>query len=226
MNEFEIIRATITVVMMSVATHYDVKTRYVDDRIWIFGLSSFAAVSLVFIFVFGTNVQELINPLNMIGMLSGIGIAFTGWIMKFRGMGYATGDLFGLLTLSIILPSFDGIVIPILVIIFAGILSIMITIAINLGINIKSKNIFSEFDEPSYKKILACFIIHKKLENENFVFPAEITIAGKRKFQFRHEPDTQEFASEINGVYVCTAPPMMISVLVGLGFTIITALVL
>jgi preflagellin peptidase FlaK len=226
MNEFEITRATIIVVMMSVATYYDVKTRYVDDKVWIFGLSSFAVASLVFIFVFGTNIQELINPLNMIGMISGIGIAFTGWVMKFKGMGYATGDFFGLSTLSAILPSFNGIVIPILVIIFSCVLSITITIAANLRINIKSKNFFSEFDEPSYKKILACFIIHKKTGKENFTFPAETTVAGKRKFQFRHEPDTQKFASEIKGIYVCAAPPMMISILAGLGFAIITSLVL
>jgi len=80
-SEFEIIRATIAVGMMSVATYYDVKTRYVDDRIWVFGLCSFAAASLAFVFVFGTSVQELIGPLNIIGMMSGIGIAFTGWIM-------------------------------------------------------------------------------------------------------------------------------------------------
>ena len=34
-SEFEIIRATIAVGMISVATNYDVKTRYVDDRVWV-----------------------------------------------------------------------------------------------------------------------------------------------------------------------------------------------
>lgn len=226
MNEFEIIRATIAVGMMAVATYYDVKTRYVDDRVWVFGLGTFAATSLVFIFVFGTNIQELISPLNIIGMMSGMGIAFTGWIMKFKGMGYATGDFFGLLTLFAILPSFYGIVIPILVIIISCLFSVSITLGTNLRINIKSKNLFSEFDEPIYKKILAYFIIHKKIENEKFTFPAEIMISGKRKFQFRHEPDAQEFTTEIKEVYVCTTTPMMMSILAGLGFAVIAALAL
>jgi len=226
MNEFEIIRAVITVGMMSVATYWDVKTRYVDDRVWVFGLGSFAIVSAVFIFVFETSTQELIGPLNIIGMMSGMGIAFAGWIMKSNGMGYATGDFFGLLALSIILPRFDGIIIPILAIMFASVLSIMIAVTINLRINIKSKNFFSEFDEPAYKKVLAYFIIHRKMENENFTFPAEITVNGKRKFQFRHDPDTQEFSSKTKGVYVYTTTPMMTYILVGLCCAITMALVL
>jgi Flp pilus assembly protein protease CpaA len=226
MNEFEIIRAMIAIGMLSVAAYLDVKTRYVDDRVWIFGLSSFAIISAVFIFVFETSIQELIGPLNVIGMMSGIGIAFAGWIMKFNGMGYATGDFFGLLALSIVLPRFDGIVIPILVIMFASVLCIMITIACNLRINIKTKDFFSEFDEPAYKKVLAYFIIHRKMGNENFTFPAEITINGKRKFQFRHDPDTQEFSSETEGTYVCATMPMMTYILAGLCCAITAALAL
>ena len=226
MNEFEIVRAVITVGMISVATYYDVKTRYVDDRVWVFGLGSFAIMSLGFIFLFGMNIQELINPLSIIGMMSGMGIAFTGWIMKFNGFGYATGDFIGMLALSAILPSFDGIIIPILVLIFSCVLGTVITIAVNLKINIKSKNFFSEFDEPVYKKILAYFIIHKKAENENFTFPAEITVDGKRKFQFRHEPDTQEFVSKTKVIYVCTTIPMMIFMLVGLGVALAVSLLL
>lgn len=226
MNEFEIIRAAITIGMMSVATYWDVKTRYVDDRVWIFGLGSFVIASAVFIFVFETSTQELIGPLNIIGTMSGIGIAFAGWIMKFNGMGYATGDFFGLSALSVVLPRFDGIVIPILVIMFASVLSIMITITLNLRNNIKTKNFFSEFDEPAYKKVLAYFIIHRKMENENFTFPAEITVNGKRKFQFRHDPDTQEFSSDTSGVYVFTTTPMITYILAGLGCAITVALVL
>ncbi|WKT57227.1 prepilin peptidase [Candidatus Nitrosotenuis chungbukensis] len=226
MNEFEIIRVAITIGMMSVATYWDVKTRYVDDRVWVFGLGSFIAISAVFIFVFETSIQELIGPLNIIGMMSGIGIAFAGWIMKFNGIGYATGDFFGLLSLSVILPKFDGVVIPILTIMFASVLCVMITVILNLKINIKSKNFFSEFDEPAYKKILAYFTIHKKMENENFTFPAEITVNGKRKFQFRHDPDTQEFSSDAKETYVCTTTPMMPYILAGLGCAITAALVL
>lgn len=226
MNEFEISRAMIAIGIMSVATYYDVKTRYVDDKVWIIGLGFFMIVSLVFIFVFRISVQELISPLNIIGMMSGIGIAFTGWVMKFRGMGHATGDFFGLLTLFTILPSFYGITIPILVIIISCLFSIIITLWTNLRINIKSKNFFSEFDEPLYKKILAYFIIHKKIESEKFTFPAEITISGKRKFQFKHEPDAQEFITETKEIYVFTTTPMMLSVLTGLGFAIIVALAL
>jgi hypothetical protein len=226
MNEFEIIRASITIGMMSVATYLDVKTRYVDDRVWVFGLGSFAIALATFIFVFEASIQELIGPLNIIGMMSGIGIAFAGWIMKFNGMGYATGDLFGLSALSFILPVFDGIIIPVLVILFASVFSIMITVALNLRINIKSKNFFAEFDEPSYRKALAYFIIHRKTKNEIFTFPAETTVNGKRKFQFRHDPDTQEFSSDAKETYVCTTIPMMASILAGLVCTIMASLVL
>lgn len=225
MNEFEIIRSAIAISMVSVAAYFDVKTRYVDDRVWVFGLGSFGFVSLVFFFA-GNDIQELIKPVNLIGMVSGMGIAFTGWVMKFKGAGYATGDFFGLLALSVILPSFNGIVIPILVIIISCILATVSTITANLKHNISSKNRFSEFDEPTYKKIMAFFMIHKKSENENFTFPAEITVDGKRKFLFRHNPDTQEFTFHTKGIYVCTTPPMMISILVSLCFVIFSALVL
>lgn len=225
MNEFEITRAAVTIGMISVATYWDVKTRYVDDRVWIFGLCSFVIASAVFIFVFETGIQELVGPLNIIGMMSGIGIALAGWILKFSGMGYATGDFFGLLAISIILPEFDGVVIPILTIMFASILSIITAVTLNLRINIRSRNFFPEFDEPAYKKVLAWLIIHRKTENEKFTFPAETTINGKRKFQFRHDPDTQEFASDTEGVYVCTTMPMMPYLLAGLICTIIMTLI-
>lgn len=226
MSEFEITRTAIAVGMILVATYYDVKTRYVDDMVWVFGLCSFAAVSLTFIFAFGASIQELISPLNIIGMTSGIGIAFTGWIMKFRGMGYATGDFFGLSVLFIILPSFDGIAIPTLVIIASCLFSVIVTLGINLRINIKTKNLFSEFDEPLYRKILAYFIIHKKAGNEKFTFPAEVMVSGKRRFQFRHDPDSQEFATQTEPLYVYTTMPMMMSILVGLCFAIIAAMAL
>lgn len=208
---------------ISFATYSDVKTRYVDDRIWIFAVCLFAIASFIFVVVLGTSPQVIIHPLNIIGTTSGIGIAFSGWIMKFKGMGYATGDFFGLMVLSIILPSFNGIIIPVLAILLSCVLSIVITVAANLRINLKSRDFFSVFDEPAYKKILAYFIIHKKTVSENFVFPAERMISGKRKFQFRHEPDTQEFVTDVKEIYVCAAPPMMISILVGLTVVIIAA---
>lgn len=226
MSEFEVIRAAIAIGMMSVATYYDVRTRYVDDRVWVISLGIFAAVSLVFIFGFGVGIQELISPLNTIGMMSGFGITFTGWIMKFGGIGYSTGDLFGLLTLFTILPSFYEIPIPIIIITSSCLFSVVITIGINLRINIKSKNLFSEFDEPAYKKMLAYCMMHKKTENEKFTFPAEITVAGKRKFQFRHDPDVQKFTTETKRGYVCSTVPMMLSILVGLCFAIITSITL
>lgn len=211
---------------MSVAAYHDVKTRCVDDRVWIFGIGAFVAASLIFICGFGASIQELISPLNIIGMMSGIGIAFTGWIMKFRGMGYATGDFFGLLALFAILPSFYGIVIPIPVIIISCLFSVIITLGTNLGINIKSKNLFAEFDEPAYRKMLAYFTIHKKIEKEKFTFPAETMVSGKRKFQFRHDPDAQEFCTEAKQVYVCPTTPMTMSILAGLCLVIIAALTL
>ncbi len=226
MNEFEISRAAIAIGMMAVATYSDVKTRYVDDRVWILGLCSFAITAAVFIFVFEASVQELIGPLNIIGMMSGIGIAFTGWIIRSNGIGYATGDFFGLLALSIILPRFDGITVPILVIICASAFSIICTVIHNLKINIKSRNFFSEFDEPVCKKMLAYLTIHRKMENENFTFPAETVVNGKRKFQFRHNSDTQEFSSEVKESYVCTATPMMLYILAGLWCVITMTLII
>ncbi len=190
--------------MFAVAAFFDVKERKIHDIVWLaFG----GAGAVLYSF-------EFPDIMDIVSMAVGVGLALAFWFFRL----YAGADAFALISLSVILPTYNGFIIPLSTVVTATAISIIYGVIYNIAVNSKTfllndKKIFDEFDEPIYRKLVAFFLIHKKSKNEKFVFPAETTISTRRKFRFRYDPD-DEFSKD--EVYVSLAMPLTLFFLIGI----------
>ena len=178
-SEITAIRILLLMVMLGVASIFDVKTRKIPDIIWVvFG--GFGAVLYVF---------DGVTSYEILSMLTTGAIAMLLYLYKITG----TGDVFAMLSMAVILPVHYGFVmVPIAVLIASFFLVIISVILYNASLNvldmIRTRNmIFSEFNESKYKKIFAFFTIHRKRSFERFVVPAEKSMSitpNKKSFVF------------------------------------------
>jgi hypothetical protein len=200
----EEIRVVVAISMFAVAAFFDVKERKIHDIVWL-AFGGMGAALYAF---------EFPDIIDVVSVVVGISLASTFWFFRL----YAGADALALISLSVILPTYHGFIIPLSMVVIATAISVIYGIAYNIAANSKTflydnKKIFEEFDEPIYRKIAAFFLIHKKTKNEKFVFPAEKTVSGRRKFRFRYDPD-DEFSKD--EMYVSLAMPLTLFFLIGL----------
>lgn len=190
--------------MFVVAAFSDVRQRRIHDIIWMaFG----GAGAVLYAF-------EFPNITDIVSMVVGTSLASAFWFLRL----YAGADALALISLSVILPTYNGIIIPLSVVLIATALSAIYGVVYNMAANSKTflfnnKKIFEEFDEPIHRKLAAFFLIHKKAKNEKFVFPAERIVSQRRKFRFRYDPDDEFSKGE---AYVSLAMPLTLFFLIGL----------
>lgn len=195
--------------MLGIASHYDLKSREVNDIVWIvFGTSG------AFLYLFDV---PILSHITLVGISLGILTSIFCWVLRLCG----GADVLCIIALSVILPAYNDIPVAIIVLVIASAMSATYVIAFNVYKNTKSiilnKTLFSEINESVYKKLVAFFIIHQRTKNEKYGFPADLVVDGKRKFVFRHNPDTEKFG---NGKYVMTAVPLVPFLMIGLVFFI------
>ncbi len=206
----EIVHITLVISMLSIATLFDLKTRTINDVIWII----FATIG------FTTNMF-----LGYVGIkyLIIVGICVLVSLLCKRMKIIATADMLCIITLSVIITEFNNVkFISLLITMNAFVLSFFYVIITNVLFNLKDltkHSLFYEIDESFMKKIFAIFYIHKKKKFEKFIFPGITEINGKKKFVFSHDPDTQYFKESIS--YVRLAVPLMPFLLLASVFTII-----
>jgi len=199
----EEIRIVIAVSMFAIAAFFDVRERRIHDIIWLaFG----GAGTVLYAF-------EFPDIIDIVSVGVGVSLASIFWFFRL----YAGADALALISLSVILPTYNGFIIPLSTVVIATGISIIYGLVYNLVVNSKTflnnKKIFEEFDEPTYRKLAAFFLIHKKTKNEKFVFPAERIVSEKRKFRFRYDPDDEFSKDEL---YVSLAMPLTLFFLIGL----------
>lgn len=199
----EEIQVVIAISMFALAAFFDVKERKIHDIVWLaFG----GAGAVLYAF-------EFPNIIDIMSVAVGVSLALTFWFFRL----YAGADTLALISLSVILPTYNGFIIPLSTVVIATAISIIYGLVYNLVVNSKTflnnKKIFEEFDEPTYRKLAAFFLIHKKAKNEKFVFPAERIVSEKRKFRFRYDPD-DEFSKD--EAYVSLAMPLTLFFLIGI----------
>ena len=199
----EEIRVVIAISMFAVAAFTDVKERRIHDIVWlVFGGTG----AILYAF-------EFPDITDVVSMVVGASLASAFWFFRL----YAGADALALLSLSVILPTYNGFMIPLGMVVIATAISVIYGIVYNIAVNSKTflnnKKIFEEFDEPIYRKLAAFFLIHKKTKNEKFVFPAERIVSERRKFRFRYDPDNEFSKDE---VYVSLAMPLTLFFLIGL----------
>jgi preflagellin peptidase FlaK len=211
MNEIELIRVLVAFTMLGAASYYDVRSREINDLLWVvFG----AAGAFLYVFdAFSFSITTAIWA----GLT--LFVAFLCWMLRLCG----DADVLALVTLSVILPSHEQVPATIVVLVIASAIAFSYALTNNVYKNLKSlitnRELFADMDEPFYKKLVAFFIIHAR--NRKFEFSAETMIDGKRKFVFRHEPNSETFG---NSNYVTTALPLMPFLLISLVFFIMISL--
>lgn len=199
----EEIRVVIAISMLAVAAFFDVRERKIHDIVWL----AFGGAGVV-LYSF-----EFPGIIDIVSVATGISLALAFWFFRL----YAGADALALISLSVILPSYSGFIIPLGTVVIATTISIIYGVIYNIAVNSKTfllndKKIFEEFDEPACRKLAAFFLIHKKAKNEKFVFPAERIVSEKRKFRFRHDPDGEFSKDE---AYVSLAMPLTLFFLIG-----------
>ena len=203
--------------MLAIAAIFDIKTRKVPDHIWIIsgGLG-------VFLYLFD---WQDTTSYDILAMITTGAIAILLW--AYRLMGQA--DIFAMASMAVILPVYydDLVMMPIMVTLGAVMIAGLFTILYNAILNSQDwlklkQRPFSDFDEPTYKKILAFFTVHRQRKGEKFVLLAEkknddhntsckknarkLELSGWKK---KHDLTKNKVTDNL-GVYVEKPPPLIV----------------
>ena len=163
------IRILLLVLMLGIASIFDVKTRKIPDVVWmIFG----GLGTILYVF-------DDVTFYEILSMVTTGAIAILLYLYKITG----TGDVFAIISMAVILPVHYGFVmVSITVMVASFFLVVLFVMSYNVSLNasdmIRTRKImFSEFNEPKYRKIFAFFAIHRKRKFERFVIPAEKSLS-------------------------------------------------
>ncbi|MDE1831328.1 MAG: prepilin peptidase [Thaumarchaeota archaeon] len=195
-------RQIIALTMLSVASYFDIKTRQVDDRIWLI----FTIPGIVLYFL-----APLPSFTTIFFLVIGIIIGMT-WFLT-RVFGQADG--LAIIALAIVFPIFADMPVSVLVALATTVLLGLFGMLYNMTYNISDMlhgNLFLGINEKTHRKILAFFTMHRKRSYEKFVIPTQT--GDKFSFHFKPNPD-KDFVNDFTG-YVSSAFPLVPFMLVTL----------
>lgn len=196
------LRQIMALTMLSVASYFDIKTREVDDRIWLI----FAIPGIVLYFL-----APLPSFTTIFFLVIGAIIGMT-WFLT-HAFGQADG--LAIITLAVVFPIFNEMPVSVLVAlattVLLGLFGTLYNITYNLADMLHGK-IFHGINEKLHRKILAFLTMHRKRSYEKFVIPSQT--GDKFSFHFKPNPD-EEFAGDFTG-YVSSAFPLVPFMLVAL----------
>ncbi|WP_067957046.1 A24 family peptidase C-terminal domain-containing protein [Nitrosopumilus sp. Nsub] len=204
-NELRIITV---IVILAVASYYDVKSREVHDILWVIG-----GVTGVVLLIFEENILSFVVDIG-IAMIAAP-IALVLW----RTGLFGGADAFAIIIISFITPGLTlsgSDILPTTILTNSALLFVlpfMINFTRN-GIRLLRHDVmFEDFDENIQRKIVAMFIGFKA-KNAKFAFSIE-TGQKQKKFSFSlHNADTAKF-NEKNDIWVTFATPYMLFILSG-----------
>jgi preflagellin peptidase FlaK len=190
---FEInnIRIMLALIMLSIATTFDIWKREINDVLWII----FGAIAVALIF-FEPNINESI--LNIGISLIIVPISLLIWRVGIFG----GADAFGLIVLAALAPQLslsENLVTPLTTLTNAVIISI-VPILLNVFRNLfelsRHKNIFEGFHESRFKKISAIFLGYRA-KNPKYSFSIERIEGEHKKIDFSfHHAENSEFCTK------------------------------
>lgn len=199
------ISIALAVTMLSIASYQDIRERSVNDWVW----AVFGSLGSLLIILKGFP-----DIITIVSIITSTCVALMARYMKLFG----SADALAVIALAVIIPVSNGVLVPLIVLLGASVLSFLFTCLYNAFLNFscllnKEEQLFSEFDEPLLRKVIAFFLVHKKRRSERFVFSAESHQSGKMKFKFISASE-DEFASQ--PMYVTTGIPLTLFMLVAL----------
>ena len=196
------LRQIIALTMLSVASYFDIKTRQVDDRIWLI----FAIPGIVLYFL---------APLPSFTTILFLVIGAIIGIMWFLTKAFGQADGLAIIALAVVFPIFNEMPVSVLVAltttVLLGLFGTLYNIAYNLSDMLHGK-IFHGINEKLHRKILAFLVMHRKRSYEKFVIPSQT--GDKFSFHFKPNPD-EDFAGNFTG-HVSSAFPLVPFMLVAL----------
>lgn len=196
------LRQIMALTMLSVASYFDIKTRQVDDRIWLI----FAIPGIVLYFL-----APLPSFATIFFLVIGAIIGMT-WFLT-HAFGQADG--LAIIALAIVFPIFNEMPVSVLVAlvttVLLGLFGTLYNIAYNLA-DMLHDNLFHGINEKLHRKILAFLTMHRKRSYEKFVIPSQT--GDKFSFHFKPNPD-EDFAGNFTG-YASSAFPLVPFMLVAL----------
>lgn len=214
--DLTIIKFLIFLGFLSFASIQDVRSRYISDVIWII-----AGIILVPILFFEITIGKFDLFATVFSLIFAIGISYPLSRTGFLG----EADVFALVLLAAYMPTLASkelLSLPIIAVIAnAGILSlseICINFSRNTSMLLKSKNIFSGFEEePRHRKILAVFLGHRSETVKGLSLPMETVENGKRRFNFSAFRSSSDFAKG-SDIWVTPALPFIVYITAGYVF--------
>jgi archaeal preflagellin peptidase FlaK len=191
--EFESIRILSAIIMLGIASFYDIWKREIHDVLWM-GFGAFSVVLLVF----DPNFTESSTSI----LISMIIAPFAIFLWR-TGM-FGGADAFALIVLAALAPMVtltNGPISP-LTTISNGAMLFVFPLLINVLRNsisiLRNENIFEGFNETKLKKSLA-MIIGYRAKDPNYGFAIEKIEGGKKKLNIAfHNAETTEFCSRKN----------------------------
>ena len=202
------LRQIMALTMLSVASYFDIKTRQVDDRIWLI----FAIPGIVLYFL-----APLPSFTTIFFLVIGAIIGMT-WFLT-HAFGQADG--LAIIALAIVFPIFNetpvSVLVALVTTLLLGLFGTLYNIAYNLS-DMLHDNLFHGINEKLHRMILAFLTTHRKRSYEKFVIPSQT--GDKFSFHFKPNPD-EDFAGNFTG-YVSSAFPLVPFMLVALVLFLIT----
>ena len=201
-NTVLFLRQIMALTMLSVASYFDIKTRQVDDRIWLI----FAIPGIVLYFL-----APLPSFTTIFFLVIGAVIGMTWFLTK----AFGQADGLAIIALAVVFPIFSKMPVSVLVAlvttVLLGLFGTLYNIAYNLS-DMLHGNLFLGINEKLHRKILAFLVMHRKRRYEKFVIPSQT--GDKFSFHFKPNPD-EDFAGDFTG-YVSSAFPLVPFMLVAL----------
>jgi len=206
-NTISFLRQIIAMSMLVISSYFDIKTRQVDDRVWVI-----FAIPGILLYFLGPLPSFMTLFFLIIGSIIGI-----IWFLT-RVFGQADG--LAMIVLSIALPVSHGIpitiLVPLITIVMLGLFGMFYNIAYNLSDLLNGK-LFSKINEKNHRKMLAFLTIHRRRNYERFVVKSQT--ADKFAFHFKPDPN-EDFVGDFNG-FVSAAFPLLPFMLVALVIVIL-----
>ena len=214
--DFTSIRVILALAMFASASYFDLKKREVSDLLWIVFA---AAAGVLYIFDFPTSFSEGLMIIVSMGITAAAAYGI------YRSGLFGGADMLALITLSAILPVYQGSLFgikgvslhglaPLIVLTNAVILSVaqvIFNVLRNLVYYSKHSGKLFEglHDEPASRKFFAMVIGHRS-QNPQFAFPIEKVVGGKREFDFAlRDAETAEYESK-KDVWVTSGTPFLL----------------
>jgi len=203
------LRIVLILVMFGVASVFDYKSRKVPDVIWIVGVS---IGGVMYIFDY-----EDFSAYHGVSIVTSFFFGFILYRLQFVGMA----DLFGIISIGIILPvHYEFVMVPIFVTLLALILVVFVITIYNVTLNvidiIFERKLFGDFTkEPLYRKVFAFFCIHRKRKYEKFVISSEKYYSVMPKQKSFVILSRNKDISQV-GEFVQNMPPFIVFMMIGI----------